>query len=178
MNKKISLIIAAVMLMLISATSQAKIMQDIIVDNVVAEPGNLFGITDGFSGVVGSITYNPSNLDPNGFGDITTAIDSDFFFEVTFGAFTFSSLDDVDPFGPLALLADPTKLFDGIDILEAFLESGGLSLEFGPGFVAGEDVAGIAFTGDISFGQAIPEPAMPALFLSALAMLRIRRRAQ
>ncbi len=173
-------IFAATVLMLTTSVANAAIMQDIILENVIADPGNEFGISDGFSGVVGTISYNPENVDA--FGNITYESDEDFFFEITLGSVTLNLFDDEDfPFFPLAHLVNPDQKFSGVSALDAYLTDGDNLFEifadasFGFSFFAAEDMFGNLVEGDIRFGTAVPEPSMAALFLAAFVLLRTRK---
>ncbi|MFD2165974.1 PEP-CTERM sorting domain-containing protein [Thalassotalea euphylliae] len=176
--KKLTQLITAAVFTLFAAVSQATIMQDIIIENAVNDPfntDNAFGIADGFSGVVGSISYNPGNVDA--FGTVTAADDEFFSFSITLGSVTFDITDDLAyPLFPLAELNDPAQLLSGIGFLDAEMYNGFNGFLTAFGIFDAVDEFGNFLSGDIRFGTPVPEPSIAALMLAALVAFRVRKK--
>ncbi|MCV2883491.1 PEP-CTERM sorting domain-containing protein [Aestuariibacter sp. AA17] len=180
MFKKVSVIVFCACVALFSMQSQAALIkQDIVVNNLVADPGNAFGIASGFSGIIGHVMFDTDNVDA--FGDVNAATDPSFFLQMTLGNKTFTMFDDLDfPDFPVLSL-DPASLMAGmmpvITGLDTVLVNGGDEVEVfffgGLGGLFATDASGNTVQADITF---VPEPSAIALLVLGGLMLRLRRR--
>lgn len=182
MKKLFSTCLFTLFALFASQTHAVLIKQDLSLSGVVADAGNAFGLLDGFSGIIGYVSYD--STDENavnwGFVDLTGA-NPTLDIEIVLGGLTFTEDMDADtpnyPFGELNDLLDPLS---GISYLEALLEDAfGNSIEFDSfGLFTATDGQGLSLFGDLALGEAtvVPVPATIALFSLGLCLLGAQRR--
>ncbi len=156
------------------------VTQNISLDVTLADTGNAFGLDVGTYNDIGFISFDSDDTNTLGFGfvDETTL---GFDLSLTFGAYTFTAAEDIDPGFPLAILIDDLDPLLGVDFMDAvFEDASSNAVDIFANAVSAFGFDGLGFVGNLTFGDAsvVPAPATLALFGLGLVMLGATRRQQ